>query len=70
MMPVMLHRQGLELQLRKRNKKNDYLSYMDKIEQCTHCNTCVDTCKYHLSIPEMMGEIKRKYYNPIKYYDV
>lgn len=70
MMPLLLHRQGLELELIKRKRRNSFLSNMDKIEQCTNCGLCVETCKYHLPIPEMLKEIKRKYYNPVKYYRV
>ncbi len=70
MMPLMLRRQGYELQLVERNMKYTYLNQMDSIDKCTQCGTCVSTCTYHLPIPEMMKDIRRNYYNPIKYYRV
>lgn len=70
MMPLMLRRQGFELQLVERKMKFKYLNNMDKVEQCTNCGYCVETCKYHLPIPEIMREVKRNYYNPVKYYRI
>ena len=66
----MLRRQGFELQLIERKGKFRYLKNMDKIDKCTNCGHCIDTCKYHLPIPDLMKEAKRNYYNPIKYYKV
>ena len=70
MMPLMLRRQGFELQLVERKMKFAYLNNMDKIDKCVQCGNCVDTCKYHLPIPEMMKEVSRNYYNPVKYYRI
>lgn len=70
MMPLMLRRQGFDFQLADRKLKFKYLVDMDNSEKCTQCRTCIDTCKYHLPITDMMKEIKRNYYNPIKYYRI
>ena len=70
MMPLMLRRQGFELMLIERKRKFRYLNDMDKAEQCNECGHCVETCKYHLPIPDLIKEAKRNYYNPIKYYKV
>lgn len=70
MIPLALRRQGFELQLVERKMKFEYLNNMDKAEQCNKCGYCVETCKYHLPIPEIIKEVKRNYYNPIKYYQI
>lgn len=70
MTPLMLRRQGLALELGERKQKKPLLNALDKIEQCDNCGTCINSCKYHLPIIDLMKNVKRQFYNPIKYYKV
>jgi predicted aldo/keto reductase-like oxidoreductase len=70
MMPLALRRQGFHLQLVEFKNKLKYLNEMDNIDKCSRCNHCVNTCEYHLPIPDLIEEVRRTYYNPVKYYRV
>ena len=70
MTPLMLRRQGLALELGERKQKKPLLNAFDKMNDCTECGGCVESCKYHLPIPELMANVKRQYYNPVKYYKI
>jgi len=70
MMPLMLRRQGFEIVLVENGNKLKYLNAMDKIDKCNKCHTCINTCPYHLPITDLIREVKRTYYGPVKYYKV
>ena len=70
MMPLMLRRQGFELVLVENENKLKYLNEMDKIDKCTKCHTCINTCPYHLPITDLIQDVKRTYYSPVKYYKI
>jgi len=70
MLPLMLRRNGFYLTLEENKGKFMYLSQMDKVEKCDNCGLCVETCKYHMPIPDIIRDVKRTYYEVIKYYKV
>ncbi|HDY86797.1 MAG TPA: hypothetical protein ENH82_01630 [bacterium] len=65
-----LRRQGFDNVLQRPGGKTRHLNNMDNIDKCKKCGHCVETCKYHLPIPEIIENVKRSYYNVIKYYEV
>ncbi len=39
----------------------DYREKMRKIDDCTHCRTCVSRCPYHLDVPRLLKEQQTAY---------
>jgi predicted aldo/keto reductase-like oxidoreductase len=70
MLPLFLRRNGFYLTLEENKGKFKYLNEMDKIEKCDNCGLCIETCKYHMPIPEIIRDVKRTYYDVIKLYKV
>jgi Fe-S oxidoreductase len=50
--------------------KEKYLNEMDKVLKCTNCGYCIETCKYHLPVPDLMRNARRTYYEIVKTYGV
>jgi hypothetical protein len=70
MLPLFLRRNGFYLTLEENKGKFKYLNQMDKIEKCDNCGLCIETCKYHMPIPDIIRDVKRTYYDVIKLYKV
>lgn len=70
MLPLFLRRNGFYLTLEENKGKFKYLNEMDKIEKCDNCGLCIETCKYHMPIPDIIRDVKRTYYDVIKLYKV
>ena len=50
-LPLYYHRDGLDRLISARKGKEKILSYLDKIDSCTNCNVCADSCPHGLPIP-------------------
>jgi len=70
LLPLFLRRNGFFLTLIENKGKFKYLNEMDKIEKCDRCGLCIETCKYHLPIPDLLRDVKQTYYDVIKLYRV
>ncbi|MGQ9671659.1 MAG: aldo/keto reductase [Candidatus Aminicenantales bacterium] len=70
MLPLFLRRNGFYLTLEEGKGKFKYLNEMDKIEKCDNCGVCIESCKYHMPIPDIIRDVKRTYYDVIKLYKV
>jgi len=70
LLPLFLRRNGFFLTLVENKGKFKYLNEMDKIEKCDRCGLCIETCKYHLPIPDLIRDVKQTYYDVIKLYRV
>jgi len=70
MLPLMLRRNGFYLTLEENKGKFKYLNEMDKVDKCNNCGLCVETCKYHMPIPDIIRDVKRTYYDVVKLYKV
>jgi predicted aldo/keto reductase-like oxidoreductase len=70
MLPLMLRRNGFYLTLDENKGKFKYLNELDKVDKCTDCGLCVETCKYHMPVPDIIRDVKRSYYDVIKLYKV
>ena len=70
MLPLMLRRNGFYLTLEENKGKFKYLNEMDKVDKCDNCGLCVESCKYHMPIPDLIRDVKRTYYDVVKLYKV
>jgi predicted aldo/keto reductase-like oxidoreductase len=70
MLPLMLRRNGFYLTLDENKGKFKYLNELDKVTKCNNCGLCIETCKYHMPIPDIIRDVKRTYYDVIKLYRV